>query len=139
MSSVEPEQYANQRHRRKKSVRELVVASGESPVLLEFAEEPLDEIALTIEGEISLAGLAAIGFRRDDGRDAALGERRDQGVGVVPLAARNASGSTWSSNGTACVMSCAWPGVSDSATGLPSASTMAWILVVSPPRDLPMA
>jgi hypothetical protein len=31
------------------------------------------------------------------------------------------------------------PGVSDSATGLPSASTTAWIFVVRPPRERPMA
>lgn len=31
--------------------------------------------------------------------------------------------------------SCAWPSVSLSVTGKPLASTTAWILVVSPPRD----
>ena len=85
MSSVEPEQYANQRHHRKKSVRELVIARCDRAVLLEPVEEPLDEIALTVEGEIGFARLAAIGFRRDDGRDAPLLERLDQRVGVVAL------------------------------------------------------
>ena len=85
MSSVEPEQYANERHGSNESIGELVVARRDGPVLLEFAEEALDEVALAIEGKIGFAGLAAIGFRRDDGRDAALSERRDQRVGVIAL------------------------------------------------------
>ena len=82
MSSVEPEEYANQGDGGKESVGELIVAGGEGAVLLELVEEALDEIALTVEGEIGSARLATIGFRGDDGRDATLLEGLDQGVGV---------------------------------------------------------
>ena len=83
MSSVEPEQYANQRDGSKESVGELVVAGGDGAILLELAEEPLDQIALAIEREIGVARLGAIGLGRNDGRDGAALEGLDQSVGVV--------------------------------------------------------
>ena len=52
LSSVEPEEYANQGDGGKESVGKLIVAGGGSAVLLELVEEALDEIALTVEGEI---------------------------------------------------------------------------------------
>ena len=79
------EEYANQGDGGKESVGELIVAGGESAVLLELVEEALDEIALTVEGEIGFARLATIGFRGDDGCDATLLERLDQRVGVITL------------------------------------------------------
>ena len=39
----------------------------------------------------------------------------------------------------ACGQSPQWPGVISKRTGRPSASTAAWILVVSPPRERPIA
>jgi hypothetical protein len=38
-----------------------------------------------------------------------------------------------------CVMSATWPPVRIRRNGLPKASTHAWILVVSPPRERPIA
>ncbi len=84
-STHEPEQYANQRDGGKECVGELVVAGGESAVLLEIAEEPLDEIALAVQDEVGLARLTAIGFGRDDGLDATLLQRSDQRIGVITL------------------------------------------------------
>ena len=55
------------------------------------------------------------------------------------LSPSRASGSARSSSGSAQVRSWAGPGVSITSTGLPSASTRTWILVVSPPRDRPIA
>ena len=118
------------------TIRYLPWTGGQGAVLLEIAEEVFGEIALAIQCEIGLSRLAAIGFRRDDGRNAPLLKRRDQSVRVIALVGeerfrldlieqrrrlRDVGRLT--------------PGVSDSATGLPSASTMAWILVVNPPRD----
>ena len=51
--------------------------------MLEFAEEPLDEIALAIQGEVGLARGSPVGLGRDDGNDVACFERRDQGIAVV--------------------------------------------------------
>ena len=39
-----------------------VVARGDAPVVLDFVEEALDEIALTIEHEITIALHLAVGF-----------------------------------------------------------------------------
>src|SRR5712691_12050994 len=50
-----------------------------------------------------------------------------------------ARGSAVSSSGSAHVRSWSCPGVSIRLKGLPKASASAWILVVNPPRDLPMA
>ena len=83
MSSVEPEQYANQRDAGKESVGELIVSGRDGAVLLEFAEEALDEIALAVQCEVGLARLAAIGLRRDDRCYATLLKRLDQRVAVV--------------------------------------------------------
>ncbi len=85
MSSVEPEQYANQGDGGKKRVGELVVAGCDRAILLELAEEALNEVALAIQREVGLARLAEIGLRRNDRRDATLLERRDEGIGVIPL------------------------------------------------------
>ena len=92
MSSVEPEQYANQRDGGKKSVGELVVAGGDGAILLELAEESLDQIALTVEREIGVARLGAIGLGGNDGRDGAALEGLDQGIGVIPLVGQERRG-----------------------------------------------
>jgi hypothetical protein len=55
VSSVEPEQYANERYGGKECVGELVVADPQGAGLLELAEEALDGIALATQGEIGLA------------------------------------------------------------------------------------
>ena len=47
--------------------------------------------------------------------------------------------STDASKGSAPLISATFPPVSRKARGRPSSSTMAWILVVRPPRDRPMA
>ena len=53
--------------------------------MLQRAEEALDEIALTIKGEIGLARLLPVGFGRDHRRDIAVFEDLDQRVAVVAL------------------------------------------------------
>jgi hypothetical protein len=55
--------------------------------VLEFVEEALDEIALTVEGKITSPRRLAVGFRRNHGGDFALGERIEERVGVVRLVA----------------------------------------------------
>ena len=56
------EESGDEADRSEEGFGELVVAGGESAVLLEIAEEAFDEIALTIQCEIGLARLAAIGL-----------------------------------------------------------------------------
>src|SRR5713226_1825990 len=96
---------------------------------------------------------ALLGDKAYDG-DSLIDTLAQRGItGVIPLWARvsinespsyalspsKASGLAPSSKDSAQVRSWACPGVSISATGLPKASTRAWILVVSPPRDRPIA
>lgn len=57
-----------------------------------------------------------------------------------PLSARRRPGAGHlSSNAGASEMSAWFPGLSVKATGRPQLSVRAWILVVGPPRDRPMA
>ena len=85
MSSVEPDEHADQHHARQKSLCELVVAGGDGTVFFDLLEEALDEIALAVEGEVGFALDFAIGFRRDHGRAAALLDRLEEGIRVVAL------------------------------------------------------
>ena len=41
---------------------EFVVARGDGPIVLDFVEEPLNEISLAIEREIAIALHLAVGF-----------------------------------------------------------------------------
>ena len=85
MSSVEPDEHANQQHASKERIGELVVARGDAAVLLDLVEEALDEIALAVEGEVGLARLLAVGLGWDDRRDATLLEILDERICVVAL------------------------------------------------------
>ena len=53
--------------------------------MLDFVEEPLDEISLAVEREITIALHLAVGFWRDHWSDCPLIERADQRIGVVSL------------------------------------------------------
>lgn len=64
---------------------------------------------------------------------------RNRLISLKKRSARKALGSIFSKSGSACVISASWPCVRSRATGLPRASQMAWIFVVNPPRDRPMA
>ena len=55
--------------------------------MLDFVEEALDEIALAVEREITIARHLAVGFRRDHWSDGPLIECVDQRIGVVSLVA----------------------------------------------------
>jgi hypothetical protein len=104
-----------------------------------LVKEALDEVALATECEGGRKLVLPIGLGRDYRCDSVGFEVFDQGVGIVSLAGDQSVGFDLLEQGYACVMSAACPGVSQSARGLPSASTTAWILVVSPPRERPMA
>ena len=69
-----------------------MVAGGESAVLLELVEEALDEIALSIQGEVGLARLFSVGLGRNDGRDVAFYKRLDQRVAVIAFVSQECLG-----------------------------------------------
>jgi hypothetical protein len=66
-------------------IGEFVISGGYCTELFDFAEEPLDEVAFAVEGEISLTFDEPVGFGRNDGSDVPFFQRLDQGVGVVRL------------------------------------------------------
>jgi hypothetical protein len=53
--------------------------------VLELVEEALDEVALAVEGEVARSRLLAVGLGRDDRRDFAVFEARNESVAVVAL------------------------------------------------------
>src|SRR6185312_887197 len=61
--------------------RELVVARGDAAEMLEFVEEALDEVALTVDREIDDASNADVGLARDMGCGAAGLDQIDDGAG----------------------------------------------------------
>ena len=68
-----------------KRIGELVVACGDAAVLLQGVEEPLDEIALAVEGKVTGRRCLTVGFRRDHRSDFALGESVAERIGIVCL------------------------------------------------------
>src|SRR5260370_9213966 len=87
MSSVEQDESCDQLDGGEEISSEFVVARGDGPVVFDFVEEALDEIALAIEHEIAIALRLAVGFWRDHRSDGSLIECVDQRIGVVSLVA----------------------------------------------------
>jgi hypothetical protein len=83
VSSVEPEDDANQLDGGKECVSEAVVARGDGAEVLEFVKEPFDEVALAIQGEAGGSLLKAICLGRDDWLYAPLLKGVDQRIGIV--------------------------------------------------------
>jgi hypothetical protein len=70
---------------------ELVVACGDGSEVLELVEEPFDEVAFSVEGEVALARGDAIDLWRDDRGDAPRLQGQDQSVGVIGLVGQEGS------------------------------------------------
>src|SRR5260370_8113623 len=85
MSSVEQDESCDQLDGGEEISSEFVVARGDGPVVFDFVEEALDEIALAIEHEIAIALRLAVGFWRDHRSDLPLIECVDQRIAVVGL------------------------------------------------------
>jgi hypothetical protein len=85
VSSVEPQDHANEHDASQKSVRQFVEPARYCSVMLDLVEEALDEVALPVEFEIARALLLPIGLRRNDTGDCAGFKRRNQRVGIVAL------------------------------------------------------
>jgi len=71
---------------------EFVVARGDGPEMFELVEEPLNEIAFAVEGEIAWARDFSVGFGWDDWGDRAGVEGVDEGVGVKGLVGDQSAG-----------------------------------------------
>jgi hypothetical protein len=118
-----------------------VVACGDPAQMLEFVEEALDQVALAIAFEVDGAYHPDVALAGDVGGGSARGEEFDDAAGAVAAVSAIASraGRNPAMRLGKVVLSEAWPGVSSKRTGRPTASTTAWILVLNPPRERPMA
>jgi hypothetical protein len=96
--------------------------------MLEVAEHALDEIALAIGGLVERIMSAA--FEKKAGRPS---------LSYAALGAKQPPAGTALVNAVATRTSPRWPGVASTAMGRPRAPTMAWIFVVRPPRERPIA
>lgn len=56
--------------------------------MLDYAEEPLDEIALAVESEVAVTSDFPVGFGRDDHADLPRRQVFDEVIGVVALVAK---------------------------------------------------
>ena len=139
MSSVEEDDSGSEVNSGQEISCELVVACGDGAKVLEFVEETLDEMAFTIEREVAIPRRFAIGFWRNRRGDFSLSESVNQRIGVVSLVAKQGLRISAVDQllRASQIVGLSWR--EDQLTGLPKASTSAWILVVSPPRDRPIA
>jgi hypothetical protein len=51
--------------------------------VFEFIEEPFNQVALAVQGEVRVSRFDAIGLRRNDWHDLPKFESIDQGVGII--------------------------------------------------------
>jgi hypothetical protein len=106
---------------------------------LSFAEEALDQVALSIDAAIDGSTDEALAGRGDVRLGSGGPDELEQGIGSVAaisddMPAFEAGQQLWGG-----AQSWACPAVSSKRTGRPFSSTTALILVLSPPRERPMA
>ena len=92
MSSVEEDGGAGELDAGEENLGELVVTRGDGAEMFELVEEPLDEIAFAVEGEVALARGFSVGFGWDDWDDRSSVEGADEGVGVEGLVGDQSAG-----------------------------------------------
>src|ERR1700730_9727960 len=119
---------------------ELVVSGGDATEVLEPAEESFDDISAFVGVLVDsldvdtfvLLGMTGFAPRRT------ISPRRSSPS--YPLSARSAlmGGASARTSGAAAI-SASWPGVRCRTTGRQSGSLSAWIFVVRPPRERPIA
>ena len=70
---------------------ELIIACCDGSKMFEFVEESLDEVTLAIKGKIAWQRNRAAGMGRNDRGDLPVGQKFDEGVGVVGLVTNQSS------------------------------------------------
>ncbi len=109
------------------------------PEMLEFREEPLDQISHLVDLRAEGGWIFTNTERADVGERALFSQFGANGVTVVgAISEQNRAFTNPPIIVSNALPSWAWPAVSFSAIGKPLRSTMAWILVVFPPRERPM-
>jgi len=83
VSSFEANEYCDEVDCAQERVGEFVVSGCNGPEVLDCIEEPFNQIAFPIKGEVSLSWSDPVGFCRDDGDDCAFFKRADQSIRVI--------------------------------------------------------
>lgn len=121
--------------------RKFFIACGDTAVLFEQIEAAFDQIAGLVTMTIIVAGIFAVRAGRNDRLGFLRLDPFDQGVGVVAFVSDHRPRPrrvVKQGRGLADVGVLTDP-VRVKPMGLPSASTMPWILVPKPPRERPRA
>ena len=119
---------------------ELVVSGGDAPEVLEPAKASLDDISAFVGALVEVMDHNTVGFVRDDGLCAATNDFAAKVIAVIPfIGEERAHGRRDRQNSGAATISASWPGVRCRTTGRQSGSLSAWIFVVRPPRERPIA
>ena len=138
----EPCHGAGERHAGSEGGDGLFAAQGDPAEAFDAVEEALNEMALLVERPVDRLASCAARVLLDlrpgaefvgSGAAQRIGGRQAASATAWPTPSSPAIG------GWACGQSPQRPGVISNRTGRPSASTTAWILVVRPPRERPIA
>jgi hypothetical protein len=117
--------------------REFVVTGCDASPVLQAAEHALDEITLAIGDLVGVLRVGLFGMTGTVPRSRR--KRRSPSLSQAASAARQRPRGTALIKAVATRTSPRWPGVTSMAIGRPRESTMAWIFVVRPPRERPIA
>jgi hypothetical protein len=81
--NTQPQTYGRKLDEREIVGRQLIVAGCHTPTVLDFAEEPFDQVTGTVEIGAEADRLLAIASRRNIGPDALLGGKSSDPASVV--------------------------------------------------------
>lgn len=118
------------------SFRVLIVSGCDASKLFDLVEEELHEVPLPIDLARANEMTLPVGLRRDVGSGLSLGGLGPDGITVVALVRHQDV--SLAELARQCVRLSAVGDLTARLRGRPSASTRAWILLVSPPRERPM-
>ena len=140
MSSIEPDDSGVEADCGEEISGGFVIARGDGSELFELAEEILDQVARLVELAVKRAGGGAVSPQRDDGGFAGVGQGLDDPlIGIMGLVGDQQPGGHLRQQGVGAGQVVSLSRGQQERSGLPSASTRAWILVLSPPFLRPIA
>ena len=122
-------------------MRKLVITGGYATELLEFAKETFNDVPFLVMMKVASPRVYGVGFRRYAIRSPFRCDVFTYRGCPICLVAPNTTlpeSVTPGRASTATRLSLTLPGVRHSLTGLPRASTTAWIFVSLPPLESPM-
>nr|BCE28035.1 hypothetical protein XF2B_18040 [Bradyrhizobium diazoefficiens]BCE36771.1 hypothetical protein XF3B_18020 [Bradyrhizobium diazoefficiens]BCE71704.1 hypothetical protein XF8B_18150 [Bradyrhizobium diazoefficiens]BCE80371.1 hypothetical protein XF9B_17920 [Bradyrhizobium diazoefficiens]BCE97781.1 hypothetical protein XF11B_18020 [Bradyrhizobium diazoefficiens] len=119
---------------------ELVISRGDAPEVLEPAKAAFDDISSFVGAFVEAMDDDTVRFIGDYGLGATTNDFAAKLVAIIPFVGEeHAHGWRERQDIGAAAISASWPGVRCRTTGRQSGSLSAWIFVVRPPRERPIA